>query len=353
MIEGHDPILFVVPGDLHLTEPGLDNHNVAHWVIGEVNDLIRPDFVQFIGDNVQDATEDQFRLFDELRGRLDVPHFALVGDHDVKGDPEAKGFRAPLGNTYGSSRLRGFRFVRLDTQQSKPLGISSEQIQWFRDEVDAALAEGERVVIFQHNYPYQIWENFEGPGIDDWRAIVQTRPIQAIICGHTHYGQVANDGRNVVAATRSIGDPEGGPPGYLIGYVRGEDFALTYRTIEETGPLILVTHPRESLLATGPAHVVSGSDQIRVRTWSRTPVEEVRGRIDDGGWFLFESREEGEWSAPLPGGGLAKGEHALVVEVLDRDGGQGRRQLDFAVDPTGRYTAVPSARPRATETRFC
>jgi 3',5'-cyclic-AMP phosphodiesterase len=79
MMTTDDSITFVVPGDLHLTESGLDNDKVASWMVDEVNDLIRPDFVQFIGDNVQDATEDQFRLFDRLRGRLAVPHHALVG----------------------------------------------------------------------------------------------------------------------------------------------------------------------------------------------------------------------------------------------------------------------------------
>ena len=75
-----------------------------------------------------------------------------------------------------------------------------------------AITLGERVVIFQHNYPYQIWEDFAGPGIDDWRRSRAKRRVEGIICGHTHYWQVANDGRNVHIATRSIGDPEGGPP---------------------------------------------------------------------------------------------------------------------------------------------
>ena len=213
MTDFDNPVVVVVPGDLHLTEPDLENVRVAHWMVGEVNSLIRPDFVQFIGDNVQDATEAQFRLFDEIRGRLEVPHFAMIGDHDVKDDPLATGFRRHVGEPYGAISLHGFRFIRLNTQESRPVGLSAEQIDWFRGEVDSALAAGERVVVFQHNYPYQIWEDFDGPGIDDWRAIVQTRRIEAIVCGHTHYWQVANDGRNVVIATRSIGDPEGGPPG--------------------------------------------------------------------------------------------------------------------------------------------
>ncbi len=61
MTDLDNPVVVVVPGDLHLTEPDLENVRAAHWVVGEVNGLIRPDFVQFIGDNVQDATEAQFQ----------------------------------------------------------------------------------------------------------------------------------------------------------------------------------------------------------------------------------------------------------------------------------------------------
>ena len=76
------PVVVIVPGDLHLTEPGLENVEAARWVVDEANTLIRPDFVQFIGDNIQDATEDQWQLFNEIRGRLSAPHFAMIGDHD-------------------------------------------------------------------------------------------------------------------------------------------------------------------------------------------------------------------------------------------------------------------------------
>jgi hypothetical protein len=347
------PVIVVVPGDLHLTEPGLDNVRAARWVLGEVNGLIRPDFVQFIGDNVQDATEAQFHLFDDLRGCLAVPHFALVGDHDVKGDPQALGFRRHIGEPYGATSLGGFRFIRLNTQEARPVGLSTEQIDWFRAEVDRAIARGERVVIFQHNYPYQIWENFAGPGIDDWRAVVQTRRIAAIVCGHTHYGQVANDGRNVTIATRSIGDPEGGPPGYTLLYLHGDDLALTYRSVEDNGPLVLVTHPRESLLATGPRHVVSGLDEFRVRIWSASPLKTARGRVDDGEWFEMVLGGKDSWAAPLHGERLSKGEHAFDVEVVDDTGRLGNQHIQFLVDPTGRHTAVPSVRPRVSQTAFC
>lgn len=345
-----DPVVFVVPGDLHLTEPGRDNHAAALRVVDEVNGLIRPDFVQFIGDNVQDATDEQFRLFRGLTDRLTVPWHALVGDHDVQGDSLAARFRAHVGEPTGARSLRGFRFVRLNTQEARPVGLSAAQLAWFRVEVEAALTAGERVVVFQHNYPYQIWETFDGPGIDGWREVVQTRRVTAIVCGHTHYLQAANDGRNVSVAVRSVGDPEGGPPGYLIGFLYGDDFAVAYRCVGDAGPVVLVTHPRERLLATGPAHVVRGPDEARVRVWSEGPVL-VEGRLDGGPWLPLSPIGQG-WALPLPGG-LAKGEHSFEARAVDGRGLTGGQAIAFAADETGRYTAVPAAWPAVSRTDFC
>jgi 3',5'-cyclic-AMP phosphodiesterase len=347
------PVVVVVPGDLHLTEPGLENARAAHQVVDDVNTLIRPDFVQFIGDNVQDATEQQFQLFDKIRSRLDVPHFALIGDHDIKNDPSADVFRRHVGEPYGATILKGYRFVRLNTQESRPAGISAEQIGWFERELDEAGARGERVVIFQHNYPYQIWEDFAGPGIDDWRRSVQSRRVEAIICGHTHYWQVANDGRNALMAVRSIGDPEGGPAGYAIIYCRGEDLAAAYRSVNDHGPVVLVTHPRDQILATGPRHVVSGPDRVIARVWSSSRVWAVRYRIDLGPWAGLEASDDGHWRGPLPSDRLTKGTHALEVVAVAADGTEGSQRIDFMVDPTGRYTAVPQVRPMVDATEFC
>jgi hypothetical protein len=241
----------------------------------------------------------------------------------------------------------------LNTQEAAPVGLSPRQIEWLRGEVDAAVTAGERVVLFQHNYPYQIWEDFSGPGIDDWREIVQTRRIAAVFTGHTHYGQVANDGRNVFVTSRSIGDPEGGPPGYTIAHLEGEDLAVTYRTIEETGPLLLITHPREKLLATGPRHVVCQNYEICARAWSQAPLQGAEARIDGGEWFALMAAAPGSFSHSLAGAELTKGEHALEVRVTDMRGQTASQRIEFIADLTGRYTAVPMVHPAVTNTAFC
>lgn len=353
MQTAHDPVVFVVPGDLHLTKPGLDNYKTALWMTDEVNHLLRPDFVQFIGDNVQNAREEEFQLFQDLCARLTVPFHVLAGDHDVCGDPDAVKFRAFVGAPYGATALRGFRFLRLNTVEQRPLGLSAEQVGWFAEQMEAAHDRGERIVIFQHHYPFKVWEEFEGLGIEEWRQIVHHQRIAALFTGHTHYGQIANDGRNITITTRSIGDAEGGPPGYTLAYLHGEDLAASYRSIENSGPAVLIVHPREKLLATHHRHIVRGPDEVRVRTWSDAPVALAQGRVDEGDWFNLSLVSPNLWTHSLPGDRLAKGEHALEVLIVDANGRRGDQRIGFMVDPTGRYTAIPAVHPVVTGTAFC
>ena len=347
------PVVFVWPGDLHLEKADRPNHQTALWMADEVNTLIRPDFVQFPGDNVQHAREEEWPLFEQVTAKLQMPFHALVGDHDAHHDPACRSFQARLGLTYYAFTVGEFRFVCLNTMQFRPLGMTDEQVIWFRYEVDAASARGERVVVFQHHYPFQIWEDFSGPGIEAWREIMQTRRVTALFAGHTHYGQIANDGRNVYIATRSIGDPEGGPAGYAIVYLHGEDLAVTYRSIDDRGPVALITHPRRLLLATKAAHIVTGPAECRVRGWSLHGINSAHARLDGGDWTDLRPSGDHIWSFPLPGDKLRKGEHTVEVRLVDAEDVEGRDRLTFLSDLSGRFNPYPMVDPVVTETQFC
>jgi Icc protein len=347
------PVVFVWPGDLHLESAERPNYKTALWMAGEVNDLVQPDFVQFAGDNVQHARNGEWALFRDVTGKLKMPFHALVGDHDAHHDPECYSYQAQLGATYHAFTVRGYRFICLNTMQYRPLGLSDEQVIWFRYEVDAALVRRERVVIFQHHYPFQVWEDFAGPGIDAWREIVQTRPIVALFAGHTHYGQIANDGHHVYVATRSIGDPEGGPAGYAVVFLDGEDLALTYRSMEDSGPIALITHPRRLILATKPAHIVTGPAEGRVRGWSNARVSAAQARVDEGPWSDMRKTGDMTWSFPVPGDTLTKGEHTLEARLIDDQKAEGTDRITFACDLSGRYNPYPAVEPVVKETEFC
>jgi 3',5'-cyclic-AMP phosphodiesterase len=348
-----EAVVFVWPGDLHLESEDRPNHKTALWMADQVNDLIRPDFVQFAGDNVQHARENEWALFKNVTDKLKVPWHALVGDHDAHHDPGCHSYQKNIGATYLAYTVNGYRFICLNTMQFRPLGMTDEQVIWFRYEVDAAFARGERVVVFQHHYPFQVWEDFAGPGLAAWRDVVQTHPITALFAGHTHYGQIANDGRHVYVATRSIGDPEGGPGGYAVVYLDGEDFALTYRSMEDKGPVVLITHPRRTILATKPAHIVPGPEEVRVRAWSKANISSADVRIDDGEWQRLRDRGNLTWSLPIPGDTLTKGEHTLEARIVDTDNAAGTDRITFSCDLSGRYNPFPMVEPVVRETKFC
>ena len=85
-------------------------------------------------------------------------------------------------------------------------------------------------------------------------------------------------------------------------------------------------------------------------------VEEVFGRVDGGAWFPLQLRmrtvSAGDWLAPLPGG-LSKGSHNLTVRAVDRRELSGEQTIEFPIDPSGRFTAVPRVRPAVAATDFC
>lgn len=347
------PVVFVIPGDLHLTTADQDNYRTALWMVHEINERVRPDFVQFIGDNVQHARDEEFELFRTVRQQLRVPHHVLVGDHDVHLDPIAARFRRHVGDPSGAYMFGDFHFIRLNTLEHQPVGISDEQLGWFADEIETARGQGKKVVVFQHHYPFKVFEQFSGPGLCRWREIVQRQPDVAIFTGHTHYGQIANDGRNVYVTTRSIGDPEGGPPGFSLGYLRGKDLAITYRTFCDTAPIALITHPRDSLLATGPQHIVSQDDDCRVRVWHDRPIAKIVGRLDSTDASCLVPIGKDEWKYPLPVSLLSKGEHRFEAEISDNQGQTTRTAVTFLFDPTGRYTPIPRSWPEVKSTNFC
>lgn len=323
------------------------------WMANEVNDMIRPDFVQFAGDNVQHARENEWELFKNVTDNLKMPFHALVGDHDAHHDPGCHSFQAHQGETFYAYSVDGYRFICLNTNQHRPLGLSDEQVIWFRYEVDAALARDERVIVFQHHYPFKVWEQFAGPGIKEWRDVMQTRPITGHFSGHTHYGQMANDGTNVYVVSRSIGDPEGGAAGYAIVHLDDEELAVTYRSRDQRGPIAMITHPRQLILATKPEHIVTGPTECHVRGWSAVPIASSQARIDEGGWVELRNEEEMTWSFHIPGDTLTKGEHTLEVRLIDQDKNEGTDRITFACDLSGRYTACPMVDPVVKGTKHC
>jgi hypothetical protein len=115
----------------------------------------------------------------------------------------------------------------------------------------------------------------------------------------------------------------------------------------------LITHPRRLILATKPAHILAGPIEASVRGWSSVKIVSAEARIDDGAWSLMQEGDEMNWTFPIPGNTLAKGEHALEVRLTDVNKAQGSDRITFLCDLSGRYNPYPIVEPLVRETKFC
>jgi len=67
-----------------------------------------------------------------------------------------------------------------------------------------------------HTYPSELGES--APKV---QALMRQHRILMVDMGHTHYNEIANDGRTIYAATRSTGQIEEGPVGFSVANLDG------------------------------------------------------------------------------------------------------------------------------------
>jgi 3',5'-cyclic AMP phosphodiesterase CpdA len=118
---------------------------------------------------------------------------------------------------YSVSPVAGLRLIGLDTtdRTAKSPGyfydlgaLSQAQLAFLRDELDAATARGEIVIVATH-HPSGALEPLEGSEVtpDEFRAVLRACPsVVAHICGHTHRNRVTDHGSYLEIETCSTLD---------------------------------------------------------------------------------------------------------------------------------------------------
>ena len=272
------PVVFVWPGDLHLESPERENMSVARWMAGEVNALA-PDFVQFAGDNVQHAREDRSgRSLRRFTGAPKPPFHALVGDHDAHHDAAAMPFaptcRRDLRRVLAPripvhQAQHAWSRIRSASPRSRSSGSAT---RWTRRSRGASASSCSSITTRSRSY-----ETFDGPGIAEWREIVQTRPVTAIFCGHTHYGQIANDGQKRLrrhALHRRAGGWSRGIRRRLPARRRPRDDLSRHATRRGRSCSSRIRDSSSSARIRGTSS--AGPKKLRVRVWSQGPVASVQ-----------------------------------------------------------------------------
>jgi hypothetical protein len=261
-------------GDLHITGEDEQNYRDFLALIEDVNTHLagRIDFAVLPGDNADDGSEEQFRLVRRATDRLRIPLHILPGDHDRKpGNLDAFYKILDAEQLPKAVMLPGHRCLFLDIVSTGTGGpdfrLGAHQLGWLERQLFAAAQDEQRSIVFMHAYPADLREE------EEVRTLFARYQVTAVDMGHTHYNEIANDGRTVYATTRSTGQVEEGPVGFSIAAVDCGVVSWRFKPLDAPWPLVLITSPADRA-----GHQSRSRRPRRARSFgiSRTSLEQPR-----------------------------------------------------------------------------
>ena len=324
-------------GDLHLTNAHEQNHRDLGHIIGVINSL-SPDDVDFVllpGDNADDGTPEQFQLVRDAIALLRLPVHILPGDHDYK-RRSLDAFHEVLGSRplpYATT-VKGYRCLFLDVVSAGTGGadfrLTDDHLGWIEREIGAAADAGEEVVVFMHTYPADLTS-----GRSRLNHLLKAEHVVCVDMGHTHYNELANDGRTIFMATRSTGQIEEGPVGFSVTTVDHGGVNWRFKPLEEAWPCVLITEPTDRRLLTEAKAGTGGSSVVRAKVLGDAAMEAVELSTDGMNWEPMSPTGDDPtvWEGTLT-------QRTSVVTVRLRDA-QGRYDQDV-VEPADADWKPPS-----------
>jgi len=168
--------------------------------------------------------------------------------------------------------------------------LGPSQTAWLADALRTAETEGVDCALFMHSYPADLKGEGEAARVAD---LIHRGPVRLVEMGHTHYNEVANDGRTVYAACRSTGQIEEGPVGYAIAALDGGVVSWRFKELRQSWPFVLITAPADRRLAHSPEHGVDAGVEVRALVLGSERVAVCEYSIDGGPWRPMR-RQEGD-----------------------------------------------------------
>ena len=327
------PLIYAHLGDLHLTHEHEANDRDLNAIIEAISrDLAGIDFVYLPGDNAENGERKQYALVRRAIDRLPMPVHIVTGDHDME--------PGSLDNFYGALaapplpktvEIKGVRCLFLDIcgpgSGGPDFRVGAEQSTWLAAQLADAASRKQHCAIFMHTYPADLCGDDETGAIN---AAFAAREVLLVDMGHTHYNELANDGRTIYAATRSTGQIEEGPVGYAIVAIDRRAVSWRFRALADRGPVVLVTAPTDFRLATDPDdpdHVPGARCEVRATVlWPRRIARCICG-VDDGPDVEMQEVAPSRYVATIT---VPANAITIAVEASDEDGLTGFEFIEIA-----------------------
>lgn len=315
-------------GDLHMTKAGEPNHLDLVKIVNEVNQAFAGSvsFVFLPGDVADDGSRFAYAVVRGELDRLNIPWCAIIGDHDVHEKSFANFKEAMSEQIHYAFTVGSTRFVAMnafDVPDPPSFTVTKEQLSWAERELQKATENGQAKVVLLHCYPSDL-----KVGGGEVSRLVHDYDVCLIDMGHTHYNEIANDGRTLYSATRSTGQIEEGPVGYSITNIDGN--VVSWRFVELGKlPIAVITWPSDERLLTKFSEVPQERVKVRAKFWGKVEAVEATAHLDAEAHPMKRLDDSHVWEADVPT--PREGTHALKVSFTDSNGKLASDEIRLAV----------------------
>ncbi|GJD42956.1 3',5'-cyclic adenosine monophosphate phosphodiesterase CpdA [Methylobacterium cerastii] len=361
-----EPLVFLHVGDLHLTTPDARNADDFRAILDQIA-AIAPrhlfDFVYLPGDLAENGWACEYAILaDALARHPQLPVRLIPGDHDRQqgamddfqafhaglvasraleppriwtldqppvGSPVETWPTAEIPHYCACEDIRGVRCLFVDIVSPgygrKGIGLDfrlgPHQTLWLSEALVRAAEDGVPVAVFMHAYPDDLREPDDRADVGGlfWEA-----GVRLVEMGHTHYNELAHDGRTLYAAARSVGQNEDGSVGYAVSAIDGPVTSWRFKPLDRPWPFVLITSPADRRVATRPTSkrntgmkgIKRGRIKVRAVVLSEVPPKYVHCRAGTGAWHLMTLVTGRVYEAWLP---WPKGASEIQVEAVHPD----------------------------------
>jgi 3',5'-cyclic-AMP phosphodiesterase len=340
-----DIVSWVHFGDLHMTIRQEQNYRDFVSLIAELNRVMADslNFAYLPGDNADHGGIDEYELVRQGLDQLNLPWFAIVGDHDVHPKSHDNFKRFMMQEAFYQFDLGSYSFLALDAFASddpKVFDISEEQLEWLEQELELITAAQKRSIMFLHCYPSEL-RKFSSP----LRNLMKMHSVRLVDMGHTHYNEISNDGQTLYTTTRSTGQIEEGPVGFSITNLDDDVVSWRFKPLGEW-PFVMITSPADERLLTNQEaapRIEVKKMTVRVKAWNDRKLLRGYAEIGDQKVDLEQLVNSAVWQANLNTDRFPDGISLLTAHFEDEDGKSTQDTIRVVINPSsGRYK--PAAR---------
>jgi serine/threonine-protein phosphatase CPPED1 len=224
---------FVQISDTQLGYGGYEHDLSAFGKAVERINKLKPDFVVFCGDFVNEFTTESISDFNRIRATLAVPGYLAPGNHEMNYQPTAsklKEYRKIFGKDYFSVQHKGYTIVIVNSQLWKsPLKSETEKMDtWLKKTLKAAKDANSPVFVVQH-IPFFLKKPNE-PEDPDYNLPLKKRMellnlmkeygVVAVLGGHKHTNIINNyKGIQLVNTSAVSKNDDDSPTGFRLWHV--------------------------------------------------------------------------------------------------------------------------------------